>query len=1126
MDLEGDLGIDSVLRAEIWSEILATEGLDPKLRPQTKVRTIAVLAGVLHEAASARPGSARPAAPAILEAREVASPENTPAWPVQPLAAGSEIERFSSILRTRLAERTGYPADLLGNDVDLEADLGIDSVLRAEIWGEILEAEGLDPKLKPKTRSRTITVLAGVLAEALASRARPAQAAAPDARPAAVMVVQAHAQRHGGNQAEGMAVAVTAPEIVPALRYAPEERSSTATDHAARLMETLRRRLAERTGYPAELLGEDVDLEADLGIDSVLRAEVWGEILEAEGLDPKLKPKTRIRTIAVLAGVLAEAVAAKTETAAAQPAPSPGFRASSASATAAVPVPGIVQEPCILNRATRVPLRGTSVRLFPCKRALLVTGHTKTDEDISRMLAGRGVEIDRVDADELAGDGASLEALLARCDPVIYAAHGGLQATQAKASRQAASLRRETTRLFGAFRALKRHLSKAPRRVIIPVSMDGCFGLESGGRSLLGSFPAGFALSLQREIPEAIFQVIDAGDSGWAQAVGHNLDAVSEGVLVGTLGEERVTIDHIPALDVDQGPLPVGKDDLVVVTGGARGIVFECIRSLAMETGCRLHVLGRTQLPGSHEPWLDAQPGDIDKAIHYAEIGLARSGRMPRGEARREGRRMRSQWEIHRNLGKLEKEGIRATYEACDVRDLDALRKVLRRLGRGGTIRGFVHGAGIQRAALIEDLADDQVLDTVETKILPVLLAEEVLDWDDLRMFVSFGSVTGAFGNEGQTDYALANFTLTAAGRALATHHPQTRVTTMEWTAWRGTGMVSEREARNFESLGLTVLDATSGVDLFLRALRSRAPLNQVSVFNPGSAFSMPARRQVAIRTSLLEDGGPTARFSPEKDAFLDQHRLNGQPVVPGTFVIELFAEATNGGHPTSLEDVNFRRPMWIRRENHGVEVVVEDGMLRALPEQRPNVPARALANLMYATARMADPSPLIDLVPMASPDEAASLERRAAGGGGVHFYKLLDDAFRENLATGPIFRGLKATISDSTRCVGLVQLTPEAMTHLDSRGSFLFNPVASDMAVQVASSWAMERLMVMAIPASVERVEVYRPLTGTDAYVCCRLVSMSEESTVVDLTIREKDSTPCYAMKSLTLRTIAKVVK
>ena len=68
--------------------------------------------------------------------------------------------------------------------------------------------------------------------------------------------------------------------------------------------------------------------------------------------------------------------------------------------------------------------------------------------------------------------------------------------------------------------------------------------------------------------------------------------------------------------------------------------------------------------------------------------------------------------------------------------------------------------------------------------------------------------------------------------------------------------------------------------------------------------------------------------------------------------------------------------------------------------------------------------------------------------------------------------------------------------------------------------------LMVMAIPASVERVEVYRPLAGTDAYVCCRLVSMSEESTVVDLTIRERDSTPCYAMKSLVLRTIARVVK
>ena len=107
---------------------------------------------------------------------------------------------------------------------------------------------------------------------------------------------------------------------------------------------------------------------------------------------------------------------------------------------------------------------------------------------------------------------------------------------------------------------------------------------------------------------------------------------------------------------------------------------------------------------------------------------------------------------------------------------------------------------------------------------------------------------------------------------------------------------------------------------------------------------------------------------------------------------------------------------------------------------------------------------------------------------------------------------------------MGLVEVTPEARTVFSADSKILFNPVVSDMAVQVASSWAMERLMVMAIPSSVDRVEMLANLQGDRALVCCRLVSMDEEKTVVDITVREMDSTPCYAMKALTLRSIARI--
>ena len=43
-----------------------------------------------------------------------------------------------------VAEQTGYPTDLLDLDLDLEADLGIDTVKQAEVFATIREAWGIE----------------------------------------------------------------------------------------------------------------------------------------------------------------------------------------------------------------------------------------------------------------------------------------------------------------------------------------------------------------------------------------------------------------------------------------------------------------------------------------------------------------------------------------------------------------------------------------------------------------------------------------------------------------------------------------------------------------------------------------------------------------------------------------------------------------------------------------------------------------------------------------------------------------------------------------------------------------------------------------------------------------------
>ncbi|MBI1353691.1 MAG: acyltransferase domain-containing protein [Acidobacteria bacterium] len=77
--------------------------------------------------------------------------------------------------------------------------------------------------------------------------------------------------------------APVAPPAVPAPVPEPVVASSSgsALDYKAMLLEVV----SERTGYPEEMLELDLDLEADLGIDSIKRVEILGALQEMVGPD-------------------------------------------------------------------------------------------------------------------------------------------------------------------------------------------------------------------------------------------------------------------------------------------------------------------------------------------------------------------------------------------------------------------------------------------------------------------------------------------------------------------------------------------------------------------------------------------------------------------------------------------------------------------------------------------------------------------------------------------------------------------------------------------------------------------------------------------------------------------------
>ena len=153
-----------------------------------------------------------------------------------------------------VAETTGYPAEMLDLDLDLEADLGVDTVKQAELFAAVREHFGVerDPNLK----LRDFPTLAHVI-RFMADRAGIARVAAARGGRAG-----------GGGRAAGGA-------------------GGGCEDVRAAVLAIV----AEKTGYPADMLDLDLDLEADLGVDTVKQAEFFATVRDHFGVerDPDLK---------------------------------------------------------------------------------------------------------------------------------------------------------------------------------------------------------------------------------------------------------------------------------------------------------------------------------------------------------------------------------------------------------------------------------------------------------------------------------------------------------------------------------------------------------------------------------------------------------------------------------------------------------------------------------------------------------------------------------------------------------------------------------------------------------------------------------------------------------------------
>ncbi|HUO69954.1 MAG TPA: SDR family NAD(P)-dependent oxidoreductase [Solirubrobacteraceae bacterium] len=923
LDLEADLGIDTVKQAEVFASIREAYGIERddslKLRDYP---TLSHVVGFVRERAGLPTGDAEDRATSTTAPASPAPAPAPVAAPAQPPAAAPVDDVEQRVLAV-VAEQTGYPPELLDMDLDLEADLGIDTVKQAEVFASIREAYGIERDDSLKLRDYpTLNHVVGFVRERAKLEAPTGAAPEPE------------------------------PEPEPAPAEAP------ADEIVARVLAVV----AEQTGYPPELLDMDLDLEADLGIDTVKQAEVFASIREAYGIERDDSLKLRdYPTLNHVVGFVRERAATPTgpepepePEAAPEPEPTP------AAPTAAVDVEAFPRR--IPTAVLRPPLDhcvATGVALTEGHRVIVMSDTGGVAAAITTLLAARGVEV-------LAIEGAptvkALEQQIAdwtAAGPVhgVYWLpalddEGPLAELDAGARRDALHVRVKL--LAAAMRALSEQISAAGTFLLSGTRLGGRHGYgPAGAQGVLGGAVTGFTKALAQERPDATVKAVDfapATDPSETAALLIEETLKDPGVVeIGYADQLRWTVGTtVQPADADPAREP-DADTVFLITGAAGSIVAAITVDLATAArGGTFHLLDLVPEPDRNDPDLQTFADDRQRLQRELADRIRDQGERPTPKLiERELARIERARAALDAIDAIERAGGRAHWHQVDLTDAKQVAKAIAKAAKASDhIDIVLHCAGLEISHVLPDKPQaeyDLVFDVKAhgwLNLLDALARAGLTDDKAPDAAVVFSSIAGRFGNRGQTDYSAANDLLCKSVSHMR-RGGRTRGIAIDWTAWAQIGMASRGSIpKVMEAAGIDMLPPEIGVPAVRRELVAAGDGREVIV--AGSLGIMSAERHPTggldpeLATAALQDrGGPmtgaVAAFSadgtvtivteldPARQAFLNDHRIDGTPVLPGVMGMEGFAETARALVPgfdvVALENVDLLAPFKFYRD-------------------------------------------------------------------------------------------------------------------------------------------------------------------------------------------------------------------
>ncbi len=187
------------------------------------------------------------------------------------MAVKSAVDMYA-VLTEAIADKTGYPTDMIDEDMELEADLGIDSIKRVEILSTVNNALG------GVFTKETVEELSGL---------------------GKIADMVAYLTTIGGS------VSVPVPEASAEASVAEASVAEALAVPDGQINEVILAAIADKTGYPEDMIDDDMELEADLGIDSIKRVEIFADVVKKLAITLTPDQTEELSTMSTVADIAA-----------------------------------------------------------------------------------------------------------------------------------------------------------------------------------------------------------------------------------------------------------------------------------------------------------------------------------------------------------------------------------------------------------------------------------------------------------------------------------------------------------------------------------------------------------------------------------------------------------------------------------------------------------------------------------------------------------------------------------------------------------------------------------------------------------------------------------------------------